>query len=53
MPSKGGFPIVKLICGKQIFSSELFHTKIFLISTKQKVCAFIFFKNTDKFIEKK
>ena len=39
---KGGFPLVELIRAKRIFSSEFFRTKTVLISTKQKVRAFIF-----------
>ena len=50
---KGGFPLVELIRAKRIFASEFFRTKTFLIPTKQKVRTFIFFNNTDNFVEKK
>ena len=51
--SKGRFPLVELIRAKRIFSREFFRTKTFLIFTKQKVRAFIFFNNADNFVEKK
>ena len=47
------YPQELRIRAKRMFSNEFYRTKIFLISTKQRVCVFIFFNNTDNFIEKK